>query len=69
MNIDIKQLKYFVAVAETGNIGQAAKWLHLTQPPLSRQISLLENELSTPFYQTSQGGDINTGWREFLQGL
>lgn len=50
MNVDIKQLKYFVAVAETGNIGQAAKWLHLTQPPLSRQISLLENELSTPLF-------------------
>ncbi|EGQ9325591.1 LysR family transcriptional regulator [Vibrio cholerae] len=50
MNIDIKQLKYFVAVAEAGNIGQAAKSLHLTQPPLSRQIGLLENELSTPLF-------------------
>ncbi len=50
MNINIKQLKYFVAIAEAGNIGQAAKLLHLTQPPLSRQISLLENELSTPLF-------------------
>lgn len=50
MNIDIKQLKYFVTVAETGNIGKAAKQLHLTQPPLSRQISLLENQLSAQLF-------------------
>lgn len=43
--MDLKQLKYFVTVVEEGNITQAAKRLHLSQPPLSYQMKLLEEEL------------------------
>ncbi len=43
--MDIKQLKYFLAIAEEGNILGAAKHLHMAQPPLSQQLKLLENEL------------------------
>src|SRR5512139_2436551 len=43
--MELRQLRYFVAVAETGNISRAAKGIFLTQPALSRQIKALEEEI------------------------
>ena len=43
--MDLRQMLYFVTVVECGNISAAAKALNLSQPPLSRQIQLLEEEM------------------------
>ena len=45
--MDIKQLTYFITIAEEGTITHAANKLHMAQPPLSTQLKLLEDELGT----------------------
>lgn len=49
--MDIRVMKYFVAVAKEENITRAAESLHITQPSLSKQLIELENELGKQFWK------------------
>lgn len=54
--MDIRQLLYFTTIAEEGSISAAAKKLHLSQPLLSYQMKLLEEELHLPLIERSARG-------------
>jgi DNA-binding transcriptional LysR family regulator len=65
-SIELRHLRYFVAVAEHLNFGRAARALHVSQPPLSRQIRDLETWLGVVLFSRSPKGVALTGAGELL---
>jgi len=58
--LSLRWVEYFVAVADELNFGRAAERLHVTQPVLSRQIALLEQELAVQLFERSTRGTALT---------
>lgn len=56
----IHQLEYFCAVAEEGSVSAAARKLHVAQPPVSRQLTLLEEELQVTLFVRKNKGVVIT---------
>lgn len=54
----LRQLEYFCAVAEEKSISAAARELHVAQPPISRQIAQLEEELGVQLFPARQQGHV-----------
>ncbi|HEY0936124.1 MAG TPA: LysR substrate-binding domain-containing protein [Trebonia sp.] len=67
LDLDLRKLRYFVAVADTLHFGRAADELHIAQPVLSRQIRVLENDLGTPLLtRDSHGVALTDAGRQLL---
>ncbi|MBR5359851.1 MAG: LysR family transcriptional regulator [Lachnospiraceae bacterium] len=66
--MELRHIRYFLTVAEEGNLTKAAERLMMAQPPLSRQIRDLEEELGTPlFIRKNHGVSLTEAGVRFRQ--
>jgi DNA-binding transcriptional LysR family regulator len=68
MRMELRQLKYFVMVAEELHFGRAAESLHLSQPALSKQIQALEKSLGIQLFErTKHSCKLTAAGQKFLE--
>src|SRR5262245_23855764 len=67
MEMDLRQLKYFIAFAEEGKITRAAERLGMQQPPLSQRIKKIEQHDVKLFHRKARGVELTEAGRALLE--
>src|SRR5262247_2057953 len=68
MEVDLRQLRYLIVVAEEGHITRAAERLGMQQPPLSQRIKAIERELDVQlFHRKARGVELTDAGRALFE--